>query len=453
MSRNITLLAPPDGQVNVPIQPLLMWAISPTAPTNLQVSPSSLTSFTLTWNAVVGATSYQIYLEDEPLTPVTGLTYTFYSLEPNLPYNLGVAAVNESGESAISFITGYVTGVSGFRVISQTDTDVTLGWYELPEASSYRLWSTEASYDQTLSSEITEITLPVVAGTSYTFRITATVAGVPTLANILTLAQPLASVTNFVASNITVSSFNLSWSAVSGADGYRLWDTLSGYEEIFGAGTLTKSFSALPPNASFSFRIVARQGTSESAPTSLTVTTSVWNPALSPYITNNTGTSVTLNWANVSADSYNVYKKLNPADLNYVYIATVTGTAYTFSGLSYSTLYALGVNATKGSSYTTTNGIQVTTAAYVPPEPEISATEITASSFRVNWTAFNDADSYDVFNGGIQVGSFIYPPNLTFVVQNGLSPNVTYFVTVKARQSGIGYVGIDKTISVTTAAA
>ena len=76
-------------------------ASAPSAPTNL-TSPSPTTAPVLTWDAVSGATSYNIYRNGVNIGTTTNTTYTDNSLTSDGTYSYTVTAVNTSGESSQS---------------------------------------------------------------------------------------------------------------------------------------------------------------------------------------------------------------------------------------------------------------------------------------------------------------------------------------------------------------
>jgi hypothetical protein len=445
MSQRISLVSPVDGATDISVQPSLTWAVSPAAPTNLQLSPFTANSSQLSWNESIGALNYRVYIEDELFTETPAFVFTITELEPNMPQNIGVSAVNDSGESAISYITSYNVGVAGLSIISLTDTELVVGWQNLPEASSYRLWSTEASYDETLLSGITQATLSIVSGNEYTIHITADIDGVTTLASELVLTIPLSQVQQFIASGFTSSSFTLTWAPVTNADGYRLWDVLSdeGYEETFDASTLSKTFSGVEPATGFSFNIVATKGTVESAePAILGVVTSGWVPALNLSTTVLSSTSIRLNWNNISATSYQVF--LNGAFVEYISNGATLN--YTFTGLPEGQTHTLGLRAYQNTLVSNIYTIQAT--ASWAPYLSLWATNNTGFAVTLNWSN-GAADSYNIYLNGSPVTSvsgstFSY----TFT---GLTPDTSYVMGVTASKSGFPTTTL-RTITVQTTA-
>ncbi|MFF7442423.1 chitinase [Streptomyces sp. NPDC008122] len=71
----------------------------PTAPTGLAVGSPTSTSVPLSWTAVPGATSYNVYQGSTKVQTVTGTTATVSGLTASTPYTFQVTAANSAGES------------------------------------------------------------------------------------------------------------------------------------------------------------------------------------------------------------------------------------------------------------------------------------------------------------------------------------------------------------------
>jgi len=73
---------------------------APAVPTGFAVASTTSTSVTLTWQAVSGATSYNILRAGIKIASTTGTTFTDQPLNPHTPYIYSVQAVNAAGTSA-----------------------------------------------------------------------------------------------------------------------------------------------------------------------------------------------------------------------------------------------------------------------------------------------------------------------------------------------------------------
>ncbi|MDQ0599259.1 chitinase [Streptomyces canus] len=82
----------------------------PGAPSGLAVSGTSSSSVSLAWNAVSGATGYNVYRGGTKVTAVTGTSATVTGLAASTSYSFQVTATNAAGESAKSTaVTGTTT--------------------------------------------------------------------------------------------------------------------------------------------------------------------------------------------------------------------------------------------------------------------------------------------------------------------------------------------------------
>ncbi|MFC8433180.1 chitinase [Streptomyces sp. NPDC057253] len=86
----------------------------PSVPAGLTVSGTSSSSVSLAWNAVSGATGYNVYRDDTKVLAVTGASATVTGLAASTSYGFQVTATNSAGESAKSAtVTGRTSATGG----------------------------------------------------------------------------------------------------------------------------------------------------------------------------------------------------------------------------------------------------------------------------------------------------------------------------------------------------
>ncbi|MER6243473.1 chitinase [Streptomyces griseorubiginosus] len=86
----------------------------PATPGGLAVSGTSSSSVSLAWNAVSGATGYNVYRDGTKVTAVTGTSATVTGLAASTSYGFQVTATNAAGESAKSAtVTGRTSATGG----------------------------------------------------------------------------------------------------------------------------------------------------------------------------------------------------------------------------------------------------------------------------------------------------------------------------------------------------
>jgi fibronectin type 3 domain-containing protein len=167
---------------------------APGAPTGVSATAGN-GQVTISWSAVTGATSYNLYwgtttgVTKTNGTKVAGVTnpYVHTGRTNGTPYFYVVTAVNAGGESAESAQVGATpqvpapsapTGVSATAGNSQ----VTISWGAVTGASSYNLYWATAPGVSTVSTKLAGVTSPYVHtgltnGTAYYYRVSAISAG------------------------------------------------------------------------------------------------------------------------------------------------------------------------------------------------------------------------------------------------------------------------------------
>ncbi|MYR41139.1 chitinase [Streptomyces sp. SID5910] len=85
----------------------------PAAPAGLSVTGTSSSSASLAWNAVSGATGYNIYRDGTKVTAVTGTSATVTGLAASTSYSFQVTATNAAGESPKSAAVNARTAEAG----------------------------------------------------------------------------------------------------------------------------------------------------------------------------------------------------------------------------------------------------------------------------------------------------------------------------------------------------
>lgn len=260
---------------------------APTAPTGVSATAADK-QITVSWTAVTGATSYNIYWSNTTGvtktngTQITGATspYIHTALTNGTTYYYIVTAVNSYGESTASTqtsamplppITSAPTGVSAAAGNGQT----TISWSAVSGATSYNLyWSTTTGVTTANGTKVTGATSPythsgLTNGTTYYYIVTAVNIGGESTASSQASATPgdttaptNTTSSNFInggASSATSTSVTLALSATDtvGVTAYYASETsntpsASGWTAV----TSTTSYSA-----SVSFTLSTGDGT------------------------------------------------------------------------------------------------------------------------------------------------------------------------------------------------
>ena len=366
------------------------------APTGLNSTAHTANSITVAWEAVSGASRYNVYagtsagnltLRGSP----TSTSYLIEGLSANTTYYIAVSAENEAageGEKSapITVTTSQGAGPSvpgvpaGVTATALSSSSIQVSWNSVSGASGYNVYAGTASENMTQR-------------------------GTPT-----TTSFTITGLTANTAYYIAVSARNAS-----------------------GEGSQSSPITATT-NAAINV---------PSAPTGVTAT------ALS-------SSSIQVSWTAVSgASSYDVYYEVGSSTTK-ILAGNVTGTSYTHTGLQPSTTYWYNIKAKNSAGESDYSSYSyVTTSAAVPSAPTgVTATALSSSSISVSWTAVSGAASYDVY---YEVGSSltrILAGNTTSTsyTHTGLQPSTTYYYYIKAKNSA-GESGYSTLRSATTSAA
>ncbi|MEU8654592.1 glycoside hydrolase family 18 protein [Streptomyces sp. NPDC048737] len=121
----------------------------PSAPAGLAVSATTSSSVSLAWNAVSGATGYNVHRDGTKVTAVTGTSATVTGLAAATSYSFQVTATNAAGESVKSAaVTGRTAATGGGGGGSVPRHAVTGYWQNFDNgATVQRISDVPARYD------------------------------------------------------------------------------------------------------------------------------------------------------------------------------------------------------------------------------------------------------------------------------------------------------------------
>ncbi|MDO9308176.1 MAG: fibronectin type III domain-containing protein, partial [Deltaproteobacteria bacterium] len=255
-----------EGAASVQVAATTLAAVpTPTVP----AAPTGVTSVgganlaTITWPAVTGAASYNVYwstsngVTKTSGTKVAGVSspYVKTGLSAGTTYYFIVTAANSVGESAASSqvtattnaappaVPAAPTGVTASGGANQ----VSISWTTVSGATSYNIYWATASGVTTAATKITTATSPYVqtglaASTTYYYIVTAVNAAGQSAASAQVSAATNAPVVTIPAAPAGVSAagganqVSISWSAVSGATSYNIYyATATGVTKTSGA--------------------------------------------------------------------------------------------------------------------------------------------------------------------------------------------------------------------------
>ncbi len=338
-----------------------------TAPSGLTSSAVSATGATLSWDAVTGATQYDVRLDAGDPTEVakTVTSYAFSELSAGTTYSLEVRARNAQGASGWSrlSVTTVPPHAEGLSAIATT-TSLTLSWDATSGATSYKVKRSGSTTETTKTANDRSHTFSGLNGnTEYTLSVRAVNAnGASGWRSLKHTTEQLDDPTNVSAGSATSSSLVLNWDGVSEATSYKVKRSGSTTETTKAATDRSHKFSGLDASTSYTLSVRAVNAGGNSDWVSATESTSAL-PALaapSGLSATSLAKSITLSWDSVSGvTGYKVKRSGSTTETT----KAATVTSHTFTALTPSTEYTLYARSIKSDQQSTWSSIKKETAA------------------------------------------------------------------------------------------
>ncbi len=438
---------------------------APTAPSGLSATAGNA-QVSLGWNAVGGATTYQVFrsttdgtFSSTPLATTTATTYSDTSVTNGTTYYYIVKASNAGGTSPASAqvsATPVAAPVAPAGLAATPgNAQIALSWNAATGATGYKLFrsTTSGTYSATplavLGSVSSYSDTSVSNGTTYYYTLKATNAGGDSPASNEASATPLAAPTapTHLAAQAGSAQIALSWNAVANATSYQVFRS-----------TTSNSFGTMPTQTVstpsymdtgvtngttyyYVVRAVGVGGTSD--PSSQVFATPLAAPAAPTNLSATPGdATVTLSWSpSANATSYQVFRSTTAGTYSSTALTVLNGaTTYSDTGLSNGTTYYYIVKAVNvgGSSQASVQVSATPVAAPVAPTG-LSATPGNAQIV-LSWNAATGATGYKLFRsttGGTYTATpLVILGSVTTYTDTTPSNGTTYFYTVKATNAG-----------------
>ena len=381
----------------------------PSAPSGLSVS-NTIASLTLKWNAVKGATGYEIYRAGtdgkySKITTVTSTSYVDTSVKNNTQYSYKIKAYNTACTSAFSTAaslkktqisvsnlkadangskvqlswTGGVTGAEGYVIYRRTEGG---SYAEIGRTSG-------KTYSDTIS-----------AGIKYYYAV-AVYSGSRTEdkcpeVGVMYLATPSGlSVSN------TIASLTLKWNAVKGATGYEIYraGTDGKYSKITTVTSTSYVDTSVKNNTQYSYKIKAYNTACTSA-FSTAASLKKTQISVSNLKADANGSKVQLSWTGgvTGAEGYVIYRRTEGG--SYAEIGRTSGKTYSdtiSAGIKY--YYAVAVY----SGSRTEDKCPEVGVMYLA-EPAVTGASNITSGVQVKWSKVTGATGYIVYHKGAGKG-------------------------------------------------
>jgi len=271
-----------DGGGTGTVLPTEIPIPNPDPPAGVTTSTNSTTSVTIGWGKVSDANGYYIYRSIDKTGPYeqigysTSTSYTDNNISAGTTYYYRVAAYNNGGtssESSFVSVTTMPDAPTSVVAMVNSANSITVSWKEVLGATGYRIYrSTTSSGTYELAGTTATLSYAnsgLTAGTTYYYKVTAYNDGGEGSQsyNVSATTLPMAP-TSITATANSTSSITISWSAVTGADGYKIYrsTTSSGfYEEISSSTSISYTDIGLTSNTTYYYKIAAYNRDGESS--------------------------------------------------------------------------------------------------------------------------------------------------------------------------------------------
>lgn len=439
----------------------------PAAPTGMTVTAGDGET-TISWSAVAGAMSYNIYRSTTQgvrgakvgasattsytdTTAVNGVTY-YYQVTADAAAGEGPPSPQSPGVTPAAPVT--VPPAPSGLTAAAGDARVSVSWTAVAGASSYNVYRSTSAGSQGSkigSSSIAEyIDVTVVNGSTYFYVVTANNAageGAPSAPSSgVTPAVPVTAPGTptglvAVAGNGQVT---LSWTAVAGAASYNVYRSTSAGAigaKVGSSSTTTYNDATAANGTTYYYAVAAYNAAGEGPASALssgsTPAVPVTVPAAPTAVNAVAGNAlVRVSWmASPTASSYKIYRSTSQGSQGSLIGSSAT-TSYSDATIVNGTTYyyvVIGVNAAGESPASTQSGPATPQVPLtVPPAP--TGVNVTAGNAQVtvSWTAAARATSYNVYRSttpgsqGTKIGSSATVSFTDTTVANG----TTYYYTV-----------------------
>lgn len=315
----------------------------PNVPTGLTASGITQTQATLSWSASTGAKTYSIYENGGSsglFTGISSTSKTITGLTPGTNYTFTVTATDNSGiESGQSAAAGFTTlpvpptSPTGLTTSNVGQSSITLNWNSVSSATSYNVYQDGGSTPilTGIAGTSTNVT-GLSPNTSYSFSVTAVNAGgespASSSATAQTLPPPPVAPTGLQSSNVTATSFTVSWTAVPGSSYYNLFLNGATTPTQTNVTATTADFTNLKESTTYTVTVQAvdtyGQAGALSSPLSVTTKSAQPVPPTNVSSSGTNGGPGTITWTPSptapSGSTYTVYQNGQP-------VGTTTGSS------------------------------------------------------------------------------------------------------------------------------
>lgn len=340
----------------------------------------------------------------------------------------------------------------GVKAASESYNSIKLTWAAVSGASGYdvyRATSSGGTYSKVGSITGTSfVNGSLSTGTTYFYKIRAYKSGGSTVYSSyssVVSAKPVPGVPGSVkAASASYNSVKVTWSAVSGADGYEVYRAATSGGAYSLVGTVSGAGytnGGLTTNKSYFYKVRAYRTVGKTKVYSgySGVVSAKPVPGVPGAVkaASSSYNSVKISWGAVSgASGYQVYRATSSTG-TYTLVGTLSGTSYTNGGLTTNKAYYYKVRAyrTVGSAKVYGSYSGVVSAKPIPSVPgNFVAARMSSSSIKVSWNVVSGASGYEVHRAVSTTGKYTLLKSTTSTnyTNTGLTKGKTYYYKVRA---------------------
>ena len=403
----------------------------------------------LKWNAVQGATKYQLYRKTsdgsgswELLADSASTSFTDKSgLTDGTVYIYSLQASRDSEKSCFDE-TGLSVRKFANPPLSKAENaadGIRITWKSVPGAEGYYVYrKTSGSSWVRLGSVASTSYIDsqnLSTGTKYIYTVRAYEGSNRSWYDSKGVSTVWVETPELLSAEKTSTGMTVKWSAVKGATSYRFYrkDNNSSWKVI--ADTSSTSYtdkSSLASGSEYVYTVRAYKDSSRSYYKTEGITvTNLSNPPLTKAENASGGIKVT--WKSVKgAEGYYVYRKTSGS--SWLRLASVSGTSYTDSSdLSNGTKYTYTVRAFKGSDRSWYNSTGVSEVRI--DAPVLISAENNSGGIKVTWKSVKGATGYRVYRkapGGSWERLVNSTKSTSYTDKSSLTSGINYIYTVRA---------------------
>ncbi|MGX1829408.1 fibronectin type III domain-containing protein [Paenibacillus taichungensis] len=399
---------------------ILTQSTLPASVSGLTISSVTNVAIALKWNAVTGATGYDLEI-DGTLVSTTAAAYTKSGLAANTDYTFRIRSKNAAGVGTWSDVISGTT-LLNTPVLKATseETAITLTWSEVADATKY-----EVEADGVVVATVNEPSYThssLLAGTAHKYRVRAlTDTNTSAWTAILTQSTIPASVSGLTVNSVTNAAIALKWNAVTGATGYDL--------EIDGAVVSTTATaytkSGLAANTDHTFRIRSKNAAGVGTWSDLiNGTTQLNTPVLKAT---SEETAINLTWAEIAdATKYEV-------EADGAVVATVSEPSYKHNSLLAGTAHKYRVRALTDTN--TSAWTAILTQSTIPASVTgLTVNSVTNVAIALKWNPVTGATGYD-----LEIDGTVVAVTGVAYTKSGLAANTDHTFRIRSKNAaGVG---------------